>query len=181
MLPPDSQTSPKEGVRKSFLLILCAVLAVACCGLLVALIEARAAPKAWPHPESSDLDSNGFIESGWMISITDMDTGDCPAGLYSLANMRLEDLARETVLLDEKTRDKRVVINPNDIRQFRSINLEIKIFIVPSIFGYELRVLSSRLLTEAEKERIRVSSKEVIGKACEEWNRESFHRKGWIP
>lgn len=116
-----------------------------------------------------------------MISVTDTDTDDCPAGLYALVNIRLESLAQEADLLDEKGRSKETITNPNDIRQIRAINPEVCISIVPAVGGYAFNILSSRLLTEAEKARILESSKKVIGKACEDWNRESFHRKGWIP
>lgn len=180
-MPLPTPPPAKERIRKPFLAILCAALAIACGGLSIALIEARATPKPLPRTNSSDLDSNGYIKTGWMRMITDTDMGDCPSGLYALANMRLEELASREDLLDEKGRSNETITNPNDSRQFRGINPEIQIYIVPTLAGYEFNVLSSRRLTEFEKDRIQVFSKAVIENACDEWNRETFHRKGWIP
>jgi hypothetical protein len=160
----------------------CSILAALCLVFGVRQIREHYAQLSQSSPTYSDLDSNGVIESGYSVSVTDADPGSCPAGAYAYANAELDSLSYRISALDSDKTTVESLAHSNDIPRIRGAIDHSRFYLIPEMFGYRLLILSPRRLTKAEQDQFTALAEEAIKTAVDKWNGESFHKsKAWIP
>jgi hypothetical protein len=94
-------------------------------------------------PAKDVLHQDGFIRSGWMVSIGHLGTEAYSSLGYAIANDTLE-LKVHTLNLNRDVLD------------------EISCFIAPRTYGYEIVILSRRRLSREEEDKIRTVVNESL-------------------
>jgi len=100
----------------------------------------------------SDLDQNGFFQSGWWVAIHDGDVFDWPARVIADANAEANARIAQLSLPGPLGRPE--------------------VHIVPDVSGYEVVILSRARLTTTDTETIRKAVDGAVSAAHEKWQRQ---------
>jgi hypothetical protein len=118
------------------------VVLVACCG-------SCRQPSVAPERVLSDLDQNGFIQSGWSVSIDDGDVHEWAPAVFAGANLGIRKKLRAASLDD--------VFRPITVR------------VIPEVSGYEVLILSRDRLSDEKMQSIRLLTEAAVTEAYETW------------
>jgi len=96
-------------------------------------------------PTETDLALNGFIQSGWHSSVEDGPIAAYPAEVFALANPKLDDF------IDKLTGDSMS-----------------ECFLVPQTFGYDVVILTRKLLSKADEASVSTFVETALSQAQKE-------------